>query len=331
MIELHDNDLRFRFPDVHPRASCRIGFLRTLRIPDDNRSYPLPPGLSRFPLDHVDDYAERVPEAWGSHGGVFLPMHQAEAMWIDFESTYPMAVKIAAGKINAVTGEGWSNSLSDDPSQDYLVLPDQPWLDGFYAGEGLIRQFVAMPLGEGFTAEEQLTGAAEHGGVQIVVYPMKASVYERLRSRRLHMAPDIEPAMSVMACALPSMGLAPGGLMEQDIYEDEHGIHAWDASTRSRCFVHLLNSLQYLHVTGSVPPTRPPSAREYTEAGLPWFEYYAADRKALAGAGKLLDLDSVAAKKVKLGKGVLEANEPVSPTNVKMVSAGGNTVREGEF
>ena len=213
MIELHGNDLRFRFPDVHPRASCRISFLRTLRIPDDNRSYPLPPGLSRFPLNHVDDYAERVPEDWGRHGGVFLPMHQAEAMWINFESTYPMAVKIAAGKSNAVTGEGWRNALSDEPSQDYLVIPDQPWLDGFYAGEGLIRQFVAMPLGEGFTAEEQLTGAAEHGGVQIVVYPMKASAYERLRSRRTHMAHDIEPAMPVMACAVPSMGLAPGGLI----------------------------------------------------------------------------------------------------------------------
>ncbi len=329
MIELHDNDLRFRFPDVHPKASCSISFLRTLRIPDDNRSYPLPPGLSPFPLDHVDDYAGRVPEDWRRHGGVFLPMHQAEAMWINFESSYPMAVKIAAGKINAVNGEEWRNALSDDPSQDYVVLPDQPWLDGFYAGEGLIRQFVAMPLGEGFTAEEQLTGAAEHGGIQIVVYPLKASVYERIRGRRPQMAH--EDYLAPQVYAMCSMGLAPGGLMKQDIYEDGHGIDAWETSTRSRCFVHLLNSLQYLHVTGSEPPTRPPSAREYTEAGLPWFEYYAADRKTLKNAGKLLGLDSIAAKKVKQGKGVLEGNEPVNPTNVKMVSAGGTTVREGDF
>ncbi len=38
-----------------------------------------------------------------------------------------------------------------------------------------------MPLGDGYTAEEQLTGKAEHGGVQIVVYPMKAAVYERYK------------------------------------------------------------------------------------------------------------------------------------------------------
>ena len=330
MIELHGNDLRFRFPEVHEDASCAISFLRTLRIPDDNRSYPLPPGFSRFPLDHVDDYADMVPEEWGRHGGIFLPMHQAEAMWINFESGYPMAVKIAAGKINAVTGEAWSNALSDEPSQDYLVLPDQPWLDGFYAGKGLIRQFVAMPLGEGFTAEEQIAGAAEHGGIQIVVYPMRASVYEHLRSGR-QMAREADDLVLMMASALPSMGLAPGGLMEQDIYEDEHGIETWDTSTRSRCFVHLLNSLQYLQVTGREPPTRPPTAAEYTEAGLPWFEYYAADRKALKAASNLLGLDSVAATKVKQGKGVLADNQPVSPPEVKILSPVGSAVREGDF
>ena len=58
------------------------------------------------------------------------------------------------------------------------MVPGQPWLDGFCVEKGLIRQFVAMPLGEGFTAEEQLTGEAEHGGLQIAVYPMKRSIYE---------------------------------------------------------------------------------------------------------------------------------------------------------
>ena len=307
MIELHGNALRFRFPEVHEDASCSISFLRTLRIPDDNRSYPLPPGLSRFPLDHVDDYAQRVPTDWRRHGGVFLPMHQAEAMWLDFDAAYPMAVKVAAGKINALTGDGWRNSLSDQPAQDYLVLPDQPWLDGFYAGEGLIRQFVAMPLGEGFTAEEQITGAAEHGGIQIVVYPMKASVYKRGRIPRY-----LEEGLATLVDPLrSSMGLAPGGLMEQHIYEDDHGIDAWDTSKRSRCFVHILNSLQFLHVTGREPPTRPPSALDYSNAGLPWFEYYDVDKLALKGVNQLLDLDSVGAMNVKLGKGVVAGNEPV--------------------
>ena len=62
-------------------------------------------------------------------------MYQAEAMWIDFSTSYPMAVKVAAGKINAVTGEAWTNEMSESP-QDYLVVPDQPWLDGFCRAKG---------------------------------------------------------------------------------------------------------------------------------------------------------------------------------------------------
>ena len=183
MIELKNDHLTFRFPEVHRDAECRISFQRTLRIPDDNRAYSLPPGLGDFPLNLVDDYANNVPDAWNAHGGVFLPMYQAEAMWLNFSGSYPMAVKVAAGKINAVTGESWENELSGEP-QDYVVIPDQPWLDGFSVMKGMIRQFVAMPLGEGYTAEEQLTGKAEHGGLQIVVYPMKASLYEPPMRRR---------------------------------------------------------------------------------------------------------------------------------------------------
>ncbi len=48
-------------------------------------------------------------------------------------------------------------------TQDYVVVPGQPWLDGYCVDKGHIRQFVAMPLGSGYSAEEQLTGAAEHG------------------------------------------------------------------------------------------------------------------------------------------------------------------------
>ena len=323
MIELSREQLVFRFPEVHQEAMCRIEFQRTLRIPDDNNAYPLPPGLGRFPLKHVDDYADRVPEAWAEHGGVFLPMYQAEALWLNFDGNYPMAVKVAAGKIDAVTGEDWKNELSEQP-QDYLVIPDQPWLDGFCVEKGLIRQFVAMPLGEGYTAEEQLTGEAQHGGLQIVVYPMKASVYEsqQRQGRAVCYAPSAPSSE-------PEMGLAPGGHMHQELYEDDYGFEAWETSVRSRCFVHILNSLQYLKVTGVKPPNKPLTAREYTEAGLPWFDYYAADQQALQGAEKLAGLDSVAAKTLKkTGKGLTD-NTPVVPEVVKKL--GDARVREGQF
>ena len=324
MTELRNDELVFRFPNVHADAVCRIGFQRTLRIPDDNRHYPLPPGLGRFPLRHVDDHLDRVPEAWDRHGGVFLPMYQAEAMWLQFHGEYPMAVKVAAGKIDALTGEGWTNELSEGP-QNYLTVPDQPWLDGFCVGKGLIRQFVAMPLGDGYTAEEQLTGEAQHGGLQIVAYPMQAAKYEAWRQEQTELA--MYPACCASAPA--DMGLAPGGTMRQEIYEDPHGFDAWDGSARSRCFVHILNSLQFLQVSGVEPPTKPPTAKDYTKAGLPWFEYYTGDLSALDGANKLAGLDSVAARRLKQGEGVLPDNDPVNPDVVKQIGKAGG--REGTF
>ena len=69
-------------------------------------------------------------------------------------------MKIAAGKINAVSGEAWTAELHSEP-QDYVFVPGQPWLDGFSVGEGRIRQSVAMPLGASDSVEERLTGRAD--------------------------------------------------------------------------------------------------------------------------------------------------------------------------
>ena len=323
-IELRDNELIFRFPDVHEDAELTIEFQRTLRIPDDSREYYLPPGLGEFPLYRVDDYPDNLPDTWMEHGGVFLPMYQAEAMWINFHADYPMAVKIAAGKINAVTGVEWKDELTNTP-QDYLVVPEQPWLDGFCVEKGLIRQFVAIPLGEGYTVEEQLTGEAEHGGLQIAVYPMETSRYQAQRYAGMSLG-DVP---SVLMSPPPDMGLAPGGLMRQEIYEDEYGFDAWETSIQSRCFVHIVNSVQLVHLTGCEPPGRPRTAQDYTAAGLPWFDYYGNDLSALEGAKKLAGLNSVAVTKLKKGEGFLQDNDPVTPAVVNKLSK--LMVREGVF
>jgi len=110
-----------------------------------------------------------------------------------------------------------------------------------------------------------------------------------------------------------SLGLAPGGLMRQEIYEDHYGFDAWDTTVSSRCFVHILNSLQWQTCTGKAAPGKPPTAAQYNAAGLPWFHYYDEAQSALTGSEKLAQLDSVAAKTVKKGGQPLPDNEPVSP------------------
>ncbi|MBB6055488.1 hypothetical protein [Tolumonas osonensis] len=341
MVELNSNKLIFRFPEIHPNAMCEIEFQRTLRIPDDNHSYPLPPGLGRFPLEHVEDYASKLPSQWQEHGGVLLPMYQSEALWINFSSRhipgnepYPFAVKIATGKINAVTGEAWKNDLTKVP-QDYVVIPNQPWLDGYCIQKGLIRQFVAMPQGQGFTAEEQITGTIEHGGLQIIVYPMKRKHYEELQNRLqlkiCYSNKSLYGIDEICADKCMELGLAPGGVMKQKIYEDPHHFDVWDTSVSARCFAHILNSQQWQNVTGKPIPSPPPSAKQYAQAGLPWFEYYNDNLNALNGSSTLASLDSIAAKTIKKGEKPLEDNSSVTPAQIQMLSPNNNTVHDGKW
>ena len=117
--------------------------------------------------------------------------------------------------------------------------------------------------------------------------------------------------------------------MRQKIYEDEYGIDAWDTDNGFRCFVHLANSAMYQAITGHRPPHKPPTAKDYTAAGLPWFEHYS-DSKALAGSDTLGGLVSVGAKMIEKGKGPLTDNDPVAPKIVKTLGAG-SLVRDGEF
>ena len=307
MIELLNDSLVFTFPDVHPKARLSIQFQRTLRIPDNDKTYPLPPGLGAFPLRHVDDHAKRVPSEWLEHGGVMMPMYQAEALWLHFNSqylpdhhtAYPFAIKVATGKIDAVTGKSWSNSLGREP-QNYMVSPSQPWLDGYCVSKGTIRQFVAMPLGEGYSAEEQLTGEAEHGGLQLVVYPMKRKVFDRrfpetvAEARRLFAGESIRRKQRGAPAA--AMGLAPGGKMKQEIHRDPFDLDDWELDHRNRCFVHILNSHWWQAMTGEKPPHQPPTAKQYTQAGLPWFDFYDADAVPVEGSSILAGLQSVAQK-----------------------------------
>lgn len=326
-------------------AKVRIEFQRTLRIPDDGKVYPLPAGMGAFPLRHVDDFSQSVPDSWLKRGGVMMPMHQSEALWLSFSAGYrgyPFAVKIGAGKINAVTGEAWSAGLQEEP-QNYLVLPEQPWLDGFAAGKGFIRQFVAMPLGDGYSVEEQLTGKANVGGIQIQIFPMKAEAYFReeladalpstledllreiVRSEIFYNGALLAKPEAPWAAS--DMGLGAGGKMRQEIYDDPHDFADWETGITSRCFVHLCNSQVWRQITGSNPPHPPLTAREYAKSGIPWFDYYRDDLRAVGGSKILDGVKSVAELGKTKGASPLPDNPTIAP---ELIVQYGNTRRPDE-
>jgi len=107
-------------------------------------------------------------------------------MWIKFESDDVFAMKIFVGGVNAVSGEPAIEDMATRlrrlellrtgrSVQDYLVTPEQLWLDGIATTNNRVRQFVAMPSGSGYSVEAQITGEDIVSGLQFEITPQLGS------------------------------------------------------------------------------------------------------------------------------------------------------------
>lgn len=101
-------------------------------------------------------------------------------MWIRFTSDDQFAINVSVGGVNAISGEPLVetsatqirrlNLMSERKTvQDYVVTPQQLWLDSIASTAGRVRQFVAVPMGNGYTVEAQVTGEEVTGGLQFQV------------------------------------------------------------------------------------------------------------------------------------------------------------------
>lgn len=303
-----------------------VTFQRTLRVPDDGRQYPLPPSLGLFPVLRVEDYAD-APAEWRERGGVFLPVYQHEALWLGFRSAEwkPNAVKVGVGGVNAVTGEPWRAPLAGG-AQDYLVCPPQLWLDGIKGEAGHIRQFVAAPLGEGFTVESQVTGADTFGGMQVIVYEPRAGIFPdeppppKLVSPTGPMRGGLGGPRPRAQAAPARQGIAAGGSIRQKIYPDPYGLETWDEANRGELWIHLANTEQFRAATGREPPPSVVSPQVYTEYGLPWFDLYDEEAGDVSAGERVARVKSVA--QIKAERGL-----PEDPADAPVEVAPGQVVR----
>jgi len=105
------------------------------------------------------------------------------------------------------------------------------------------------------------------------------------------------------------------------------------AETFNRCFVHIANSLVWRQLTGENPPMTPLTAKEYEQAGLPWFEFYDADAKVLEGAASFENVKSVEQRGNEVRQAPLPENESIEARNVVTLRRGlrPNEVRDGVF
>ena len=288
-----------------------LSFQRTLRVPDDGKDYPLPAGLGRLPVRSVRAAkSDQIPPAWRQTPTTIVPLHHAEATWLSFSGCHPFAVQIAAGGICAASGLAHVPGLSRNP-QNYLSIPTQPWLDGFRVDADTVRQFVAMPLGHGYTVEGQLTGEEKRGGVQIRVVPptvdalWESKILPLCEQRWAALIRPCGPGDDIledrrhfgiefstsMVCEEES-GFGAGGRIRQKIYADRLPPDTWDEIAALSCEAHLIPANRWPELTGEAVPTQPPSPRDYAEAGLPWFDYANA-APALTTPAVLADIKTV--------------------------------------
>ncbi|KAG2120246.1 hypothetical protein DEU56DRAFT_918393 [Suillus clintonianus] len=168
-----------------------IFFRRTIRVPETGRSNNLPPGLGNFPLYKVAEFSRALPQDMVEKGGWFFPMYQREAMWLQFRCRSEFAIRIYVGGINAITGEPKipNMAIGVDKNQDYIVVPEQHWIDGIATGPGMVKQFVAVPYGSGFSVEYQITGSETIGGIQFEVIPPYHHRSVRFEGRDIYCTP----------------------------------------------------------------------------------------------------------------------------------------------
>jgi hypothetical protein len=317
---LADHQLDFAFPDVHADARLLVTVHRTLRVPDDDTTYGLPPGLGLFHLTGADSVRH---DALGwSATDALLPMWQAEAAWFRFSSPsgYPFLVRMSMGGVNAVTGEDFADEV-DFETEDYFEVPEQPWLDGFRVDDKTVRQFVAMPLGSGYTAAEQLAGA-DDGAVRIQVTPLRASKWrKRVATRRA--APQQLTSFDALGivpapASASSMGMGAGGSITQSIATPIEPQKNWNTDATSAATLRIVNSADWQALTGTDPHHRPPTITEYQQHGYPWFEWYD-DSLARRGESKLSGLKTVREIGEERGEQPLPDNESFDPPKPHVV------------
>lgn len=267
-----------------------VSLQRTLRIPNDGRIYPLPPGLGVFPVFKTTDYSNYISSSWIHENNFFIPMYQREALWLGFTAATwkPNAIKVAVGRVNAISGGSDSEFLCSDP-QNYMVCPGQPWLDGINSGRRSIRQFVAMPLGLGYTVEGNITGGEKYGAIQIKVFEPKAGLFP-------DQPPKIKEKGPIRSAGLgnaSTMGLAAGGKMKQKIYPDPYRVDAWDTDNFTEVIVHIVNSRDFQQISGQECPPTPVDAAVYTKSGLPWFDLYDESEGDIAPPKDLTQVESI--------------------------------------
>lgn len=130
----------------------QVNLVHTTKVEVNEGVAGLPPHKGVFKEFLVADYF--CPPEW-SKDGVFVRVEEDQPLWIDLRMNPACACLPSVQRLNPVTGEpaDLEGGLKKDPKQNYLVLPQQMWLDG-YPNNGKVYQFVVTKEGAGLAVSE---------------------------------------------------------------------------------------------------------------------------------------------------------------------------------
>ncbi|WP_200261806.1 hypothetical protein [Streptomyces sp. HSG2] len=243
--------------------------VRFVRTPRAARVGARPPALGAFPVRRVEDYPDTVPESWRTRGGVMLPVHLGEAMWLSFVgSTEPAALQVGVGGVCAVSGGAWNERLRPRP-RNYLVLPGRLRLDGVHSAAGAVRPFTTVSGGLDDGHEDGEEG--QSASIRLLAYPPRDDGRRSHReSRRDGPAPETRPRATRRGAGGT---LAVGGVGRlhrgpaavrgtsrswgRRASPDRGGPAVWAERAAARVLVRLVPPGEWRRITGEAPPPSP--------------------------------------------------------------------------
>lgn len=268
-----------------------VAFARSVRDARVDWMVPSPSHLGYFPLRRTEEFHARVPGEWLGPAGVLIPMYHAEAMRLVFSSRYSFAVKVAAGDTNAINGQPWCAGLTRAP-QGYMVVPEQPNLDGCCTASGGRLQFVPGEAWRAGRREEGRQGP-DPACIRIEVVPCAAETYfEKLLGPQLvqnfeDLVRELIGGGSLLSSMIPgrtAKGVGTGAKSRpcQVLCPDSWAPEAWDLPKTASTRVDLCDSDQWHRITGERLPVLPFTAAYHGSLGLPPMAYQAEDFKPVA-------------------------------------------------
>lgn len=111
-------------------------------------------------------------------------MYQSEAMWMSFtnqNTSRPVAVRVFSGGVNSLTGlvdlnrtksryenVGRTQEEREDAAscQDYVVVPGQPWLDGFASSDRTVRYVYRYTILPAAPLKRKFQAICRHAAIQ---------------------------------------------------------------------------------------------------------------------------------------------------------------------